>query len=141
MPEDLHRGARASIVLWMYLGESFIRDLAVDLPVEVVVSRSSGIMIKPDRTTIEHNGVLKIRLKADVMNASPERINGEIKLNLDNIRYPDIAGESHERRAGKIAPTYNLNVAPESLEEFYVDLPVVQFVEFSQYWKNFKKKT
>ncbi len=123
-----------------FLGESPVRDLAVDLPVEIPVSQSIGVMVTTGHDVIESEGKFAIRLKARVMNATMETINAEIKINSARIRFPDIDKASHPVRVDKVIPTYSIKVAPESAENFYVDIPVEQSVAFTHSPRDYQGK-
>jgi len=84
-----------------YLGESFVRDLAVDLPVELHVSYSTGVMIHPGYQTLGKGDDLRFQINAKVLNATGKRIFAEIKINTNEIRYPDLSDESHPRKPKK----------------------------------------
>ena len=122
-----------------FLGESSVRDLAVDLPVEIPVSESIGVVLSPGYEVMEKDGGHIIRMQARIMNATHETINAEIKINSQYIRYPDIAAASHNPREGKTLPTYSLKVAAETAEEFYIDIPIEQGVKFEHFPRNYGK--
>lgn len=123
-----------------FLGESRVRDLAVDLPVEIPVSESIGVMLANSHDIIEKDGQFTIRLQTRIMNSVKNEIHAEIKIFNSRIRYPDITEESHPRRDGKIIPTYTVKVGPESAEDFYIDIPVEQSVRFEHLPRNYVGK-
>lgn len=120
-----------------FLGESRVRDLAVDLPVEIPVSQSVGVRVSNSYDVIENDGEFTIRLQTRIMNSVKNEIHAEIKIDSSRIRYPDINEESHPRRDGKIIPTYTVKVGPESAEDFYIDVPVEQSVRFEHLPRNY----
>ncbi|NNE57602.1 MAG: hypothetical protein HKN36_05800 [Hellea sp.] len=119
-----------------YLGEDFVENLAIDLPVEIKVSQSSAVLAMPSIETIEEDGKISIRMSAEVSNATLDNIKAEIKINVDDVRYSDIEDESHGRKPNKIVPTYVMDVKSESLENFSVTLPLTQHAVFiHHYWR------
>ncbi len=103
-----------------FLGEDTLRDLAIDLPVEVKIAESAAVSIFPRIETEELKG--KRRFKADVYNATPQEITVEITIQSETIRYDMIGNESHDRKPGEIIPTYKFKVPAESKETFSIDV-------------------
>ncbi len=122
------------------LGEDSIRNLAIDLPVEIYVSDSVGVMGKMFTDITGSDGVFDLKIRADIMNATSTPIRTEVEINIETIRYADLSDESHERREGEIIPTYWVDVDPESKEEFLVSLKVIKRPTFRHNTRNYDKK-
>ncbi len=109
-----------------YLGENFVRDLAVDLPVEINVSQSAAVMTVQSIETINRDGVLSLKFSADVFNASPESIMAEIKFNMNELRYDDITKATQPQKPDTIIPTYRFPIAAESSDSLSIEFPINQ---------------
>jgi len=83
---------------------------------------------------------LRFQINAKVLNATGKRIFAEIKINTNEIRYPDLSDESHPRKPKKIVPHYLLEVDPEAIEAFHVDMPISQNTSFTHEYKNYNLK-
>ena len=103
-----------------FLGEDSLRDLAIDLPVEVKISESAAVTIFP--RIEEGEAKNRRKFKADVFNATAQEITVEITIQSENIRYDMIRNESHDRKEGEIIPTYKFTVPAESKETFSIDV-------------------
>jgi len=109
-----------------YLGKDYVRDLAVDLPVEVAISESAAVMAVQSVETINTDGVLSLKFSADVLNASPDAIMAEIKFDMNELRYDDISKATQPRKPDTIIPTYRFPVSAESVETLSIEFPINQ---------------
>jgi len=103
-----------------FLGEDKLRDLAIDLPVEVKISQSAAVMILPkvEKLTSPNRAFYS----AEIFNATMDEVTVEITIQSDEIRYDMISEESHYRKDGEIIPTYKFTVPPETRETFSLDV-------------------
>ena len=109
-----------------FLGEASLRNLAVDLPVEVPISQSSGVLVSSDKKVKETEAGLNITLIAEVMNATKDVVTAEIEFWDDRLRYSHIENETQARKPDTIIPTYRFEVEPESRKRLSLDVPVTE---------------
>jgi len=107
-----------------YLGESTVRNLAVDLPVEIELSSSPSVQVLPKVSTRLDGAGASVMLNADVLNANPFPILAEIEFRDEYLRYIHFSDESQARKADTIIPTYRFAVAAESREKLTLEIPV-----------------
>ncbi len=105
-----------------YLGENQIKDLAVDLPVEVRVSESASVLMLPNVRFGAHNNEFGLQIGADIYNASPDTKLVEMTLTESSLSFDNIDDSSHEAMADEIRPTYRFHVNAEDSERFYLHL-------------------
>lgn len=115
-----------------FLGEDNVRDLAVDLPVEVNVSESINVKMRPEITGVNDPDEPYLRISADIFNAMPEAVTAEIEIYDDRIRAQQISRESHPRDSDETVPTYRIAVPPLEQEVFYIDIPVDRIFTFER---------
>ncbi len=115
-----------------YLGEDNVRDLAVDLPVEISAGRSPSAQMRVEITGLNEPDTPYLRLSGDIFNAAPEAILAEIEIKDDRIRARQIGQESHPRDPEEIIPTYRISIPAESRETFFVDLPLQRTDHFDR---------
>lgn len=103
-----------------FLGETDVKDMPVDLPVELDMGYSEIVQVVPTLALADHEGREGVRIGADILNPLPEDIIFEFTLNASNIGLSDIQGSSHAQKADEARPVYKFTVPAESREPFYL---------------------
>lgn len=120
-----------------FLGEAAVRDLAVDLPVEVPISKSVGVTISTEKFVRGSDDGMVAILNAIVMNATNVTINSEIKIDTDDLRYNHLSSDNQNRKTDSAVPTYQMAIAPESFERLSVEVPVTERAVYRHAYINY----
>jgi len=103
-----------------YLGVTDVKDMAVDLPVELRMEESPYVQALPTLKLGEHEGQNGVLVGVDVFNPMPEDIIFEFTLNATNIGVNDIQGSSHSSKMDEARPVYKFPVPSETRTPFYL---------------------
>ena len=117
-----------------YLGEDSVDNLAVDLPVDIEVSRSIAVQMQSRIEGISRgegdDAVHEIHLTADIFNATSDKVETEVEIRELFLRQDDISETSHAHDPEEIIPTYPITLKPESAEQFKLVVPMQQLFYF-----------
>jgi len=116
-----------------YLGEAGVRDMAVDLPVELWMSRSPYVQILPTLKLGAHEGLSGVMVGVDVFNSNPEEITFEFTLDSTNVGLADIQGSSHPHKSDEARPVYKFPVPAENKTPFYLFFEYLSSQHFSYF--------
>lgn len=113
-----------------YLGEDNVRDLAVDLPVEIDISQSVAVQVQPRFEAVRDGSDRLLRFTADIFNATPKTVTTRIKFDTDRLRKDNFSETSHTPLADKIRPTFDIKVPAEKQSRLTVDIPLIRSIIF-----------
>ncbi len=115
-----------------FLGEDEVRDLAVDLPVEIDLGKSQSVKMRDNFEGVNDGRTPYIRISGDIFNGSPDDIIARIEINDDRFRADQIGRESHARDPEKIVPTYDIAIPALSQDAFFAEFPAEQIFNFDR---------